>query len=205
LNYSPAQVLDLAETAGIKAIVAAGAFDTGAVPPDELVASFAAFCDTAAGRGMRVELEFVPPWGIPDLELAWRIVRQANRRNGTLMIDTWHLLKGSADPAAALAVLETIPGGKLTGLQLADALIAPQAATPWAEKQFRRFPGDGELDLTGIALLLLRKGGLLDAGTEVFGQAIDDLDPAQAGMRAAASTSLVLDSARGRLSDYPLA
>jgi hypothetical protein len=113
------------------------------------------------------------------------------------------LLKGSADPAAALAVLDTIPGGKLTGLQLADALIAPQAATLWGEGRFRRFPGDGELDLARIALLLLRKGGLLNVGAEVFGQAIDDLDPDQAGMRAAASTFRILESARAGLSVIP--
>lgn len=199
-SYSRAQILDLAETAGVGTILAAGAFDAGTIPPDELVAHFAAFCDIAADREMCVELEFVPPWGIPDLKLAWQIVRQANRRNGTLMIDTWHLLKGSADPVAGLAVLETIPGGKLTGLQLADGLISPQAATVWGEGRFRRFPGDGELDLARIALLLLRKGGLLDAGAEVFGQAIDDLDPDQAGVRAAASTFRILDSARARLS-----
>jgi sugar phosphate isomerase/epimerase len=199
-SYSPAQILDLAETAGVTTILAAGAFDPGAVPLDDLVAGFAAFCDTAAAREMRVELEFVPPWGVPDLNSAWQIVRQANRLNGTLMIDTWHLLKGSADPAAGLAVLETIPGGKLTGLQLADALISPQAATPWDEGRFRRFPGDGELDLARIVLLLLRKGGLRSAGAEVFGQAIDDLDPDQAGVRAAASTLRILDGARASLS-----
>ncbi|TDC38362.1 sugar phosphate isomerase/epimerase [Micromonospora sp. 15K316] len=191
-DFSEDRILDLAEAAGMDSVLAAGAFDPGAVPLDELVTSFATFCDRAAERDIRVELEFVPFWGVPSLAVAWDIVRGADRPNGNLMIDTWHLLKGSADPQAALALLPDIPGEKLTGLQLADALTAPQAETLYGEGRFRRFPGDGELPLDQVARLLLDKGGLVRVGAEVFGEAVDSLDPAAAGARAAATVTATL-------------
>jgi hypothetical protein len=40
------------------------------------------------------------------------------------------------------------------------------------------------------------KGGLLGVGTEVFGQAIDDLTTAEAGIRAATTTHQLLDDAQ---------
>jgi sugar phosphate isomerase/epimerase len=194
-DFSAEQLLGLAEAAGADSILAAGAFDPGSVPIDELTSSFADFCDQAAERGIRVELEFVPFWGVPDLGTAWRIVGDADRPNGNLMIDSWHLLKGSADPQAALALLEQIPGEKLTGLQLADALRAPQADTLYGEGRFRRFPGDGELPLLDLTRTLLAKGGLVRVGAEVFGAAIDGLAPAEAGRRAADTVVSTLDAA----------
>ena len=60
-----------------------GGFPAGALSEDVLIQRFARFCDAAGERGMRVELEFVPFWGIPTLELAYRIVRTADRPNGS--------------------------------------------------------------------------------------------------------------------------
>jgi sugar phosphate isomerase/epimerase len=193
-DFSDTQILDLAETAGMDSILAAGAFGRGAIPLDDLVASFAAFCDKAAERGIRVELEFVPFWGIPDLPTAWDIVRRADRPNGTLMIDSWHLFKGP-DPQDALDLIPGIPGDKLTGFQLADALIAPQSSTLFGEAFLRRFPGDGELPLDQLTRLLLPKRSVVRVGAEIFGEAIDSLDARTAGVRAAATVAAALERA----------
>jgi sugar phosphate isomerase/epimerase len=194
-DFSDIQVLDLAVTAGMDSVLAAGAFDPGTFPVEVLAACFAAFCDRAADRGLRVELEFVPFWGIPDLATAWDIVHTADRANGTLMIDSWHLLKGSADPAAAVRLLAEIPGEKLTGLQLADALRTRHADTLYAEGRLRRFPGQGELALADLTRVLIAKSGLIRVGAEVFGQAIDDLTPEEAGRSAAFTTASILNAA----------
>jgi sugar phosphate isomerase/epimerase len=204
-DFSGTQVLDLATAAGMDSILAAGAFDPGTFPVDDLAASFAAFCDQAAGRSLRVELEFVPFWGIRDLATAWEIVRTADRPNGTLMIDSWHLLKGSADPAAALKLLAEIPGDKLTGLQLADALQASQADTVYAEGRLRRFPGQGELPLADLTRTLIAKRGLIRVGAEVFGEAIDALSPRQAGRAAATTTTRILAAASRAIANAPQA
>lgn len=191
-SLPPDQIVDLAAGAGMDTILAAGAFAPGTIPVGELAGAYAGFCDLAGEHGLRVELEFVPFWGIRDLATAWDIVRDANRPNGTLMIDSWHLLKGSADPGAALELLPQIPGEFLTGLQLADALQAPQAESLYAEGRFRRFPGDGDLPLADLASTVLRVGRVRHVGAEVFGAAIDDLTIDEAGRRAAASVATTL-------------
>lgn len=194
-DFSDTRILDLATTAGMNSILATGAFGPGAFSTDDLAASFAAFCDRADDRGLRVELEFVPFWGIPDLATAWRIVSKADRPNGTLMIDSWHLLKGSESPGSALQLLTEIPGEKLTGLQLADATQSPQADSLYAEGRLRRFSGQGSLALVDLTRILLAKGGLITIGAEVFGLAIESLSPEEAGRTAAATTSSILTAA----------
>ncbi|MFZ4156779.1 sugar phosphate isomerase/epimerase family protein [Streptomyces pseudogriseolus] len=191
-DFTPTEALDLAEAAGMDSVLACGAFAAGTVPLDELVASYAAFCRMAEDRGLRVELEFVPFWGIRDLATAWEIVRRADRPNGTLMVDTWHLLRASDEPRTALDLLSDIPKDKVTGLQLADALLSPQSDTLFGEGRFRRFPGDGELDMDTVIRLLLDKGGLRSVGVEVFGEAIDGLSTEDAGIRAAKTVQTAL-------------
>ncbi|GAA3264900.1 MULTISPECIES: sugar phosphate isomerase/epimerase family protein [Streptomyces] len=194
-DFTNTEVLDLAEAAGMDSVLACGAFTAGTVPLDELVTSYAAFCRTAEDRGLRVELEFVPFWGIRDLATAWEIVRRADRPNGTLLVDTWHLLRASDEPQAALDLLPDIPNEKVTGLQLADASLSPQSDTLFGEGRFRRFPGDGELDLDTVIRPLLDKGGLLTVGVEVFGEAIDGLITKDAGIRAADAVKTALSRA----------
>jgi sugar phosphate isomerase/epimerase len=92
-------------------------------------------------------------------------------------------------------LLAEIPGEKLTGLQLADALLTPQADTLYAEGRLRRFPGRGELALVGLARALVAKGGLVRVGAEVFGPAIDELSPEEAGRTAATATRGILTAA----------
>jgi sugar phosphate isomerase/epimerase len=198
LDFSAEQCLNMAEAVGLQSILVAGAFDRGALPLGVLEDAFGNFCDAAAKRGMRVELEFVPFWGIPDLPVAWEIVRQADRPNGGLLIDTWHLQKGSTDFERDLRLLGTIPAGRIVNVQLADAALTPQADTLYAEGRFRRFAGDGELAIERMVDLVCAKGGGLDwIGPEIFGEAIDSLSSAEAGRRGAASMRSILQRVSG--------
>ncbi|NEA83165.1 hypothetical protein G3I30_29905 [Actinospica acidiphila] len=104
-------------------------------------------------------------------------------------------LRASDEPQAALDLLPDIPNEKVTGLQLADASLSPQSDTLFGEGRFRRFPGDGELDLDTVIRLLLDKGGLLTVGVEVFGEAIDALITKDAGIRAADAVRTALSRA----------
>src|SRR5262249_31545627 len=108
-DYSSERCLDFAEALGLRAILAAGSFDRDALAPDVLVRAFADFCDAAGRRDMRVDLEFVPFWGIPDLPAAWDIVGAADRPNGGILVDTWHMAKGSTDIERDLALLASLP------------------------------------------------------------------------------------------------
>jgi sugar phosphate isomerase/epimerase len=187
-NFSAERCLDLAEAVGLDSILLAGAFDRGALPLDVLIDSFGIFCDAAAARSMRVELEFVPFWGIPSLGMAWDIVSGADRPDSGLLVDTWHLQKGSEDFEADLLLLAAIPADRLANVQLADAVLAPQADSLWAEGRYRRFPGDGELAIHRIVRTVVAAGGLRRIGTEIFGPAIDELSLEAAGRRSAGTT-----------------
>ena len=191
-DFDARQCLDFAEACGLQSIVVAGAFDRGALPLDVLVESFGRFCDAAARRQMRVELEFVPFWGIPDLAAAWEIVRRAGRPNGGIVVDVWHLQKGSANFRQDLQLLAKIPASCIQDVQLADAAIQARSDSMYAEGRFRQFPGDGQLAIDRIVEILAAKGSLRWIGTEVAGSAIDTLSNTQAGVRCAAATQAVV-------------
>jgi sugar phosphate isomerase/epimerase len=192
LDFAPEHALDLAAEAGMDVVLAAGAFEAGAIPVGELIDSFRQFCDAAAERALRVELEFVPFWGISDLSTAWQIVDGARRANGSLLIDSWHLYKGVAGPEASFELLAEIPAAKLTGLQLADGSRERKAKSLFGEGIFRQFPGDGELPLDRLIAALAAHGAISHIGAEIFGAAIDDLETTSAGRRAAESVAQTL-------------
>jgi sugar phosphate isomerase/epimerase len=195
-DFTAAQCLDMASATGLTSVLVVGAFDRGALDIDTLTEHFGAFCDDAAARDIRVELEAVSYWGIPELPMAWEIVRGAGRPNSGLVIDTWHLQKGSTDFQRDLEVLESIPADRLTNLQVADALLAPRADSLYAERRFSRFPGDGELAIEQVVRLLDSKGGLKRIGTEMVGHALDGLTPAEVGRRSALAVRTLLYRAR---------
>jgi sugar phosphate isomerase/epimerase len=195
-DIPPERMLDIAADLGISTVVAVGVFKRGQLETDELVPMFAAFCDQAKQRGLRVDLEFIALWGIPTLQMAWDIVRTADRDNSGLLVDTWHLQRGSADFERDLVLLESIPAERLANLQLADSSLTPKAATLFEDCQrFRRFPGEGEQSLGRIASLMAAKGRLRSVGPEVFSEEIANLPTLEVGKRAGEGTRRTLELA----------
>jgi sugar phosphate isomerase/epimerase len=192
-DHSPERVLDIAAGLGISTVVTVGVFAWGQLCTEELIPMFAKFCDQARERCLRVDLEFISLWGIPNLRMAWDIVRGADRENSGLLIDTWHLQKGSHDFEQDLVLLETIPGTRLANLQLADSLLAAKAATLFEDCQrFRRFPGEGEQSLERIVSIMSSKGGLQSVGPEVFSDEVATLSLVDLGRRAGDGTRRTL-------------
>ena len=76
-------------------------------------------CDKAAGIGVRADLEFMPFWGLPDLEAAWAIVGGADRANSGITVDTWHFSEGKPDAD----LLEALPGRRFVALQVNDGQL----------------------------------------------------------------------------------
>jgi sugar phosphate isomerase/epimerase len=194
-DYASDQCLNMAVALGLDSVLALGAFDRGAIPMDVLIRDFGRFCDAAAAVDLRVELEFVPYWGIPDLPAAWEILRGADRPNAGILVDTWHLQKGSSDFEADLRLLAQIPTELITNIQLADAMLATEADSIQSEGRLRRFPGDGELAIERILEIVDWEGTLRFAGTEIFGPAIDGLSNSEAGNRCAMATTAVMTRA----------
>lgn len=198
------EALDLSQSLGMQAIVAIGFFDEGAVHLDELVSSFAAACDAAKTRGLRVDLEFIPTWGISELPLAWEIVRTADRANAGICVDTWHLQKGSSDFERDMALLSQIPAERLKTIQLVDADLHTSRDLSVRDAVSRKFPGEGQLDLTRIVSLIHAKGALQSVGPEIVGGRLAGLTPKEVGQIAGRTTRQTLtlalsDAARPKL------
>lgn len=196
-DYPIGRLLDMADTFGMKAVAAVGAFSKGTTGFDEICRSFADFCDRAKTHDIRVDLEFIPHWGIPDLPAAWKIVSAVNRDNCGILVDTWHLQKGSRDFEADMALLETIPGHILSTVQLCDDQVAMREDTTFQEliRHGRSFPGEGELAIVRILATIARKGGLTSIGPEPFSADLATLPVADIARRADQSTRHALVAA----------
>ena len=194
-DISISEALELGEALGITSAVAVGAFDEGAIPLDELIESYAKFCDAAKAHRIDVELEFIPLWGIRELPMAWEIVRMADRANSGIVVDTWHLQQGSSDFERDLSLLQTIPGRYLRAVQLADADLIADGHSLMDEIMLRKFPGDGALDISRMLSLVAAAGCLSSVGPEVVGVALDGLSPEEIGVRSGATTRSALSAA----------
>ena len=147
-DFTVAAVKPFLETCGVlgaRAILVAGD------DPDEgrLTASFAAFCDAAATYGLTADLEFMPWTKVPDATSALRIVRNAARPNGRILVDTLHVARSNT----SLADLAAIPRALLSYAQLCDApgeIPATHEGLIHTARCARLLPGEGGIDLVGI-------------------------------------------------------
>lgn len=199
-DVSAEQCLEICDQLGLDAICATGAFRPGAWPLSALVDGFAAFCEKAAAANIRVDLEFIPLWGIPSLALAFDIVRGAGAANGGILFDTWHFFRGDAD----LALLERIPPGVIRTLQLADGAARPRGESLFEDcLRYRQLPGEGDLDIGRVLRILAAKGGVTSIGPEIFSDELDRLEPTRAGQQTASACARVLRRAGWSLFDGP--
>src|SRR5690606_8309040 len=104
----------------IRNIVAIAGFVKDALPTEQLIESFASFCDRAAAEGIWVDLEPMPMLGLPTLRHAWEIWSGAARPNSAILLDTWHFMRGGAD----FALLESLPRGAIVNVQIVDGLAS---------------------------------------------------------------------------------
>jgi sugar phosphate isomerase/epimerase len=182
------EALEIGAALGAEAAVAVPFFDEGSIPHHQVVEDFGRFCDTAARYGIEVHIEFIPFWGLPDLPAVKDIVAAANRANSGILVDTWHLQKGSSDFGRDMEMLRSMPGKWLKHLQLADADRAAYAETLAGDVMFRKFPGEGELEVAEMLSIISGKGNLRSVGPEVVNAALADMTTTQIGTKAGQTT-----------------
>ena len=176
-----AESFSAAEAFGCARLCAIPAFATG-VDADGLAGHFAALCDEGAERGLGVQLEFTPFPPARGLAGGWNLVRTAGRPNGALVFDTWHFFRSGPD----FDLLETIPGGKITALQISDGAAGFRESLIKDTYFSRLHPGEGVFDLPRVMEVLMRIGAVNDAGPEVTSREQHALDPTEAARRSAA-------------------
>lgn len=164
--------LRIGEALEITSMTAICSFPAGMeVPLNQLVDGFGKLCERAAPLGMRVDLEFVPMWGLRDLKTAWAIVQRADRPNSGLIFDFYHFMRHDPDEA----LLEAIPSERTLSVQVSDARIKinPNLSL-FQDCIFRReLPGQGEFPVTRFLQTLERKGAMSRLGPETFSSKLD--------------------------------
>jgi sugar phosphate isomerase/epimerase len=137
--------LETAGKLGARAILVAGD------DPDEarLTQSYASFCEAAAAFNLTADLEFMPWTAVRDAKSALRIVNNADRPNGRILVDSLHAGRSTT----TLADIAAIPPDRLSYAQLCDApgeIPATNEGLIHTARCARLLPGDGGIDLVGI-------------------------------------------------------
>ncbi len=132
---------------------------------DSAVAGFAGLCDRAGEHGLLVGLEWVPEMTtIEDAATANAIVTEADRPNGGLCVDAWHLTRSTND-LDDLAKLDT---SRIFATQFNDGPIEPEHPDYYTDTlSNRRLPGHGEFSLIEMITELDRLGSVAPIGIEV--------------------------------------
>lgn len=180
-------IFPLAVAAGAPTVLV-GDMNIEPVDIDQAVIGFSRLCDLAASFGLRVELEFLPFGGIPDLATGWEIVRRADRPNGGLLIDSWHFFRSNS----SLDLLAKIPGDKIFAVQLNDAPMKGETDLLEETMHRRRLPGEGEFDLAGLIAALKSTGFPGPYGIESYSDDFATLNGGEIALRSATALDRVL-------------
>jgi sugar phosphate isomerase/epimerase len=119
------------------------------LPVETIVEAFAQLCDRA-GDDLTIALEFMPYSGVPELATAGRVLREANRPNGSLIVDVWHWARAGMTPAD----LDLVPAEQIVSVQLCDVRRTPMEPMRAESLGFRLPPGDGYGDAVGLVRAL---------------------------------------------------
>lgn len=158
----------------------------------ELTVAFKALCRRAAPYGLLVQLEFMPYTPpVDSLARAWQVVRQVDEPNAGLLLDAWHWAR---TPGSELT-LRDVPPGKVTSVQLGDALAEPLASVTEESRHHRQIPGHGAYDVAGFLRTLQAHGIDAPLSVEVMSDELDALAPVEAARRVADGVRLVLGKA----------
>jgi sugar phosphate isomerase/epimerase len=190
-DNTPERVCAMGESIGARSVTIVEYY--GATPGTDAAAeAFAAACDVAARHGLLLQLEFLPWTGIADLSTAWDIVRVADRANGGLLVDSWHVYRSGS----TLEQLARVPGDKIVYVQLDDAPATPERDLADETQHRRLVPGRGDLDLVGLVRTLDRVGYRGPYGVEVFSDELVRRPVADVAAETADATRRVLAEAR---------
>ncbi|MFJ8750481.1 bifunctional sugar phosphate isomerase/epimerase/4-hydroxyphenylpyruvate dioxygenase family protein [Streptomyces sp. NPDC102441] len=141
--------------------------------------------------GIRVAYEALA-WGrhVSTYEHAWRIVEAADHPALGVCLDSFHILARGSDVAG----IEAIPGEKIFFLQLADAPQMSLDVLQWS-RHHRCFPGQGDLDVTGLVRAAVRAGYDGPLSLEVFNDVFRQADAGRTAVDALRSLTLLQESA----------
>ena len=150
---------------------------------------YAAIAARAEAAGKVLGLEFLPWTGIPTLAAANDIAAHGGPAAG-ILLDTWHWLRQPGGPD--LDLLRSLPGERITSVQLSDAPAAPAADVEPEAMTARLLPGTGVVDFAAVWDALDHIGATPVVAAEVLSDTLKADGPA-------AMAQAVHDASRGVL------
>jgi sugar phosphate isomerase/epimerase len=188
-EFTVDDILRIADDFDVESVNAIAPYPSRA-PADAVTAAFAALCDRAAASGRRVHVEFIPWPPIGDVTTAAELVAAADRPNGGVLVDSWHLFR-SQPTDDALAALEVLPGARVHAVQVSDGgdIVESLARDTF---RHRRLPGEGRFPLREL-FAVLRRTGALHAGQLVGPEVLSEELAARLATEAAAAAAAALD------------
>ncbi len=152
-----------------------------------LIEEFAALCDDAAeNTDARIVYEFMPfDVNVNTLEAALQMVTEADRPNGALAIDTWHMSKLAIAPEE----LKEVPARHLGWIELSDGQYEHMDDRIDETVNHRRLPGEGEFDIPAYVAACHEAGYPGPWGVEVLSAELRSLPIEQEFERAYETTA----------------
>jgi sugar phosphate isomerase/epimerase len=151
-------------------------------------------CKKAGERGIVLGVEPVAVMSLSDLSVAWTIIQHSGCANVGLVLDTWHFWRG----AGTLEMIRSLPAHAFKTVQISDGSPTQDPELDYLHDALanRLPPGEGELDLIGIAHALADIGAYqVTWEMEISSSVLDALPGAEAARRAAQATRDVLTAA----------
>ncbi len=183
------RIYELSDALGARHVTVTGDL---AGPWERSVELFAALCDRAAEHGLAVGIEFLPWTEVRDAATAGRLVADAGRTNGGVVVDSWHHFRGAASDDQ----LRALPPERVLAIQLDDGFADGSGSL--LEQTFdRELPGDGQFDLRHFLRLLNDLGVVAPLCVEVISPRMARLSIEQACQVTADKTRAVLAGAFG--------
>jgi sugar phosphate isomerase/epimerase len=183
--------LDLVDALGAEMVLAVSKETSIDIP--QAADGFAALCERAADRGVRVTIEFIPCRGLRDLATAWAVVRRSGAVNGGLDIDMmhWHNQPGGPD----FELLRTIPATHLHYVQVCDAARPAPSPEKYIETAIRArpLPGDGVVDIRALVETLSEAGADPFFAMEVYNAELAAAGPEAMAQRLRAVADTIFD------------
>jgi sugar phosphate isomerase/epimerase len=153
---------------------------------DRVIEEYAALCDDAANHtDAKVAYEIIPfDPNVGTLQVGLRLVTEADRPNGGLAIDTWHMGKLQIDPEQ----LAAIPARHIAWVELSDGQVQYMEDKLDEVINRRELPGEGEFDIAGYVNALHRAGYPGPWGAEILSEKLRNLPIEQEFDRAYETT-----------------
>ena len=132
------QLFDVAAELGMRDIKIAPDFVDPVADIPLMAEEFGKLCDEAAQYGADIAMEIMPWSNVRTLETGLAVAAGADRPNGGLLIDIWHLARGNIP----YTDIQKVPAKYIKAVEVDDAALVPVVSDVWDDTiHHRELPG----------------------------------------------------------------